>query len=36
MGKLAFLVSNDITLNLAIRAVREAPLLRLASRDPIR
>jgi polyisoprenoid-binding protein YceI len=36
MGKLAFLVSNDITLNLAIKAVREAPLLRLASRDPIR
>jgi len=36
MGKLALLVSNDITLNLAIRAVREAPLLRLASRDPVR
>lgn len=34
MGKLAFLVSNDITLNLTIRAVKETPLLQLASNAP--
>lgn len=35
MGKLALLVSDEITLNLAIRAVRQVPVLQLASRDPI-
>ncbi|MBW8329412.1 MAG: YceI family protein [Thiobacillus sp.] len=36
MGKHAFLVSNDITLNLAIKAVKPQPVMQLASRDPIR
>lgn len=36
MGKFAFLVSNDITLNLTIRAIKETPLLQLASSDPLR
>lgn len=34
MGKYAFLVSNEITLNLAFRAVKETPYLHMASRDP--
>jgi polyisoprenoid-binding protein YceI len=34
MGKYAFLISNDITLNLAIKAVKAQPALQLASRDP--
>ena len=36
MGKYAFLVSNDITLNLALKAVKAQPYLQLASRDPAR
>jgi len=36
MGKYAFLVSDDITLNLALRAVKAQSYLQLASRDPIR
>ena len=36
MGKHAFLVSNDITLNLAIKAVKPQPVLQVASRDPDR
>lgn len=35
MGRHAFLVSNDITLDLAIRAVRPESLLRVASRDVV-
>jgi len=35
MGKHAFLVSNDITLNLAIKAVKAQPVMQLASHDPI-
>ena len=34
MGKYRFLASNDITLNLAIKAVRMQPFIQLASRDP--
>lgn len=34
MGRYAFLVSNDITLNLAIKAVKAQPAMQLASRDP--
>lgn len=34
MRKYAFLVSDEITLNLAIRAVRERSYLQVASRDP--
>ncbi|MBU1395722.1 MAG: YceI family protein [Gammaproteobacteria bacterium] len=34
MGKHAFIVSNDITLNLAIKAVKAQPAMQLASRDP--
>lgn len=34
MGKHAFLVSNDITLNLAIKAVKAQPAVQLASRYP--
>jgi len=36
MGKHAFLVSNDITLNLAIKAVKPQSVLQVASRDPDR
>lgn len=36
MGKYAFLVSDDITLNLAFKAVKAQSYLQLASRDPIR
>lgn len=36
MGKHPFLVSNDITLNLAIKAVKAQSALQLASRDPLR
>ncbi|MDO9635677.1 MAG: YceI family protein, partial [Thiobacillus sp.] len=36
MGKHAFLVSNDITLNLAIKAVKPQPTLQVASHDPVR
>ncbi len=36
MGKHRLLVSNDITLDLRITAVREAPSLQMASRDPDR
>ena len=36
MGKYTFLVSNDITLNLALKALKEQSYLQLASRDPIR
>lgn len=36
MGKLALLVSNEITLNLAIKAVRQTPYVQVASRDPAR
>lgn len=36
MGKHAFLVSNDITLNLAIKAVKPQPVMQVASRDPDR
>lgn len=34
MGKYAFLVGNDITLNLAFKAVKAQSYLQLASRDP--
>lgn len=34
MGRYAFLVSNDITLNLAIKAIKAQPAMQLASRDP--
>ena len=34
MGKLLSLVGDDVTLNLTIRAVKDAPALQLASRDP--
>jgi polyisoprenoid-binding protein YceI len=36
MGKFAFLVSDDITLNLALKAVKKTAYLQVASRDPIR
>ncbi len=36
MGKYAFLVSNDITLNLALRAVKPQSYVQLASRDPVK
>jgi polyisoprenoid-binding protein YceI len=36
MGKFSFLASNDVTLSLAIGAVRAQPPVQLASRDPIR
>ena len=36
MGKYAFLVSNDITLNLALKAFKAQPVMQLASRDPVR
>jgi polyisoprenoid-binding protein YceI len=36
MGKYAFLVSNDITLNLALKAVKAQSYLQLASRDPVK
>jgi polyisoprenoid-binding protein YceI len=36
MGKYALLVSNDITLNLAIKAVKAQPVMQLASRDPFK
>jgi len=35
MGKYALLVSNDITLNLAIEAVKAQPAMQVASRDPM-
>jgi polyisoprenoid-binding protein YceI len=35
MGKYAFLISNDITLNLAFKVVKAQPAMQLASRDPI-
>jgi polyisoprenoid-binding protein YceI len=35
MGKYAFLVSNDITLNLALKAFKAQPVMQLASRDPV-
>lgn len=35
MRKYAFLISNDITLNLAFKAVKAQPAMQLASRDPI-
>jgi len=36
MGKYAFLVSDEIRLDLALRAVKETSLLQVASRDPAR
>lgn len=36
MGKYAFLVSNDITLSLALKAVKAQSYMQVASRDPIR
>lgn len=36
MGAHRFLVSNDVTLNLAIKAVKATPFLQVASRDPVR
>lgn len=36
MGKYPFLVSNDITLNLALKAVKAQSYLQVASRDPSR
>lgn len=36
MGKHAFLVSNDVVLDLAIKAVKPEPLMQVASRDAIR
>lgn len=36
MGKYAFLVGDDITLSLALKAVRASPYLQLASRDPVK
>lgn len=36
MGKYAFLISDNITLNLAFKAVKVQPAMQLASRDPIR
>lgn len=36
MGKYAFLVSDEITLNLALRAVKKAAHVQVASRDPAR
>ena len=36
MGKYAFLVSDDITLNLALKAVKAQSYVQVASRDPIR
>ena len=36
MGKYPFLVSNDITLNLALKAVKAQSYMQVASRDPIR
>ena len=36
MGKYAFLVSNDITLSLALKAVKAQSYVQVASRDPIR
>jgi len=36
MGKYALLAGNDVTLNLAIGAVKAQPPIQLASRDPIR
>jgi polyisoprenoid-binding protein YceI len=36
MGKFTFLASNEITLNLAIKAVKMQTLIQLASRDPIK
>lgn len=36
MGKYAMLVSNDITLNLAIKAVKQHAYLQLASRDTVK
>jgi polyisoprenoid-binding protein YceI len=36
MGKYALLISDDITLNLAFRAVKETSYLQVASRDPVR
>jgi len=35
MRKYAFLISNDITLNLAFKVVKAQPAMQLASRDPI-
>lgn len=34
MRKYAFLVSDDVTLSLALRAVKDTPLLQLATREP--
>jgi polyisoprenoid-binding protein YceI len=36
MGKYALLISNEITLNLALKAVKAQPAMQLASRDPVR
>ena len=36
MGKYPLLVSNDITLNLALKAVKAQPYMKVASRDSIR
>ena len=36
MGKYRFLVSNDITLNLVLKAVKAQSYMQVASRDPIR
>lgn len=36
MRKYAFLISDEITLNLAFRAVRQSDYLQVASRDPMR
>ena len=36
MGKYAFLASNEITLNLSVKAIKQQPYLQLASRDPIK
>ena len=36
MGKYTFFVSDEITLNLAIKAFKAQPAIHLASRDPIR
>ncbi len=33
MGKFTFLASNEITLNMAIKAVKMSSLIQLASRD---
>ena len=36
MGKYAFIASNNVTLNLAIQALKERPAMHLANRDPFK